>query len=414
MKDKFDKIFTSSDCISHENMQKYLAKKLSKQELQVAEKHLVDCEMCKDELEGLKLLTNQNLSKIVTEINSKIDSKIENKKSIFLDYRFQAVAASFLIIVSISIFYLNININKTTKQEIAQISKQIEKETKYLSSDSPTLAQNSRVSEDVSKKSREESIQVDKVLKKSIQLEPKFFKSESNFDKKENSNLDLSISAEDDDLSTKSLKDVDSDEKQFQQITREESPVAGYAMAKTPANNGLLKQEQKTKNEIVTRETTTFADKPANEEIMEMQTIAATSKRAKTSKAKETTVAQVASANSIENISNFDLGMEQFNAKNFKSAIYYFEKSSETETYKSIFYCGLSYYNLSDYKIALTYFEKIEHEKFNENYNETQWYLANCYVKTNNNSKAYLILNKISTSNSEFKNQAIELLKTLE
>jgi hypothetical protein len=412
MTEKYNKIFASTDCISHENMQKYLAKELSKQELQVIEKHIVDCEMCNDELEGLKLLNKNYLSNIVTEINSKIDAKNYNKKNVFLDYRFQAIAASFLLIISISIFYLNRNINQTTKQEIAQITNQVEPKIENM--DAPILAKNSIIYEEKNIEAKKETKKENQLLKKS-----KSIQTETNFDKsdtKTNVILDIPISDDSKDITTVETPNLLFDEKINSDSERESSAVAGYAIAKTPANEDLLKKEQNIKNETVTRQTTTFADKSANEEIMQLEMVSVSSKRTKPSKAKESAATQTTVSKSSENISDFDLGLNEFSKQDYEKSKEYFKKSisSGTQIYKSVYYCGLSYYNLTEYKIAQSYFEEIEHEKFNELYNETQWYLAQCYVKTNNISKAYLILNKISTSDSEYKHQAIELMKVLE
>ena len=51
--DKYKNIFVPSGCISVEQLFNYQNKKLSKKEMHEVEKHLLDCQLCSDALEGL-------------------------------------------------------------------------------------------------------------------------------------------------------------------------------------------------------------------------------------------------------------------------------------------------------------------------------------------------------------------------
>ena len=123
-------------------------------------------------------------------------------------------------------------------------------------------------------------------------------------------------------------------------------------------------------------------NKSVSEEVMMLESVSTTSKRAKNSKTKDVSVNQVAGDKSIEINSNFDLGLQAFNSNKFDEAINYFEKIDSNS-------------NIYDFQKA-------------------QWYLAQLYLKIEKIEKSKSILKTIISSNSEFKNQAIELLKTIE
>ncbi|MBI3501516.1 MAG: tetratricopeptide repeat protein [Bacteroidetes bacterium] len=105
---KYKDIFANTDCVSEDMLTKYISGKLSPAEKHEVEKHLIDCEMCSDAVEGLSNV--KNISGITSELNHKIQQRVEKKKEvkiIFLrQYRTQlAVAASIILIIGIVWFF---------------------------------------------------------------------------------------------------------------------------------------------------------------------------------------------------------------------------------------------------------------------------------------------------------------------
>lgn len=107
-------IFEHTDCISEEMLTKYISDKLSPDEKHEVEKHLIDCEMCSEALEGWQMIYDKKkISNITSELNQKIQTRIDAKeekkevKIIFLrQYRTQfAVAASVLLVVGLVWFF---------------------------------------------------------------------------------------------------------------------------------------------------------------------------------------------------------------------------------------------------------------------------------------------------------------------
>lgn len=124
MKELHNHIFSNTTCISKEVMLKYINKQLSKKELYEVEKHMLDCELCTDAFEGMKLATN---SSMLFAIDSKIDIRSGggSKKSPII--RNLMVAASVVIITFGAYFTIN-NFNKNRNQVELAIHENSEKE----------------------------------------------------------------------------------------------------------------------------------------------------------------------------------------------------------------------------------------------------------------------------------------------
>jgi hypothetical protein len=107
---KANNIFEHTDCISEEKLLKYISNTLSPAEKHEVEKHLIDCELCSDAVEGLQMISDKKkITRITAELNQKIEQRVEKKevKVIFLkQYRTPlAVAASVILIVGLVWFF---------------------------------------------------------------------------------------------------------------------------------------------------------------------------------------------------------------------------------------------------------------------------------------------------------------------
>jgi hypothetical protein len=104
MNEKLLNILEPTECLSSETIQKYFDGNLSKEEMHEVERHLVDCEICNDELEGLALLDNSaNLDFRINRLNQDIRKKLVTKKykKRFVIYKIAAVAALFIAVGSV-------------------------------------------------------------------------------------------------------------------------------------------------------------------------------------------------------------------------------------------------------------------------------------------------------------------------
>src|SRR6185503_13052401 len=98
-----EKIFEPTHCISGDMLLKYVSNTLSADQKREVEKHLIDCEMCSDALEGLRMVGDpKKISLDISDLNRKIQERAGQKevKVVFLrQYRTQlAVAASIAVI----------------------------------------------------------------------------------------------------------------------------------------------------------------------------------------------------------------------------------------------------------------------------------------------------------------------------
>jgi len=118
------KIFSETGCISKETMYRYLDGDLSAEEMHLVEKHLTDCELCSDELEGLSYMKDRDRTKtIVAELNREIRERAGRKSRgiIFFDtYVKRAVAVAAAVIVVAGSIYILSDISGDQQKQISE------------------------------------------------------------------------------------------------------------------------------------------------------------------------------------------------------------------------------------------------------------------------------------------------------
>lgn len=107
----------NQNCIPRSSLINYIEGKLSDREMNAIERHLSDCPMCSDEMEGLKILGNpREIEKIEQELNRTIDRKSNSTKSI-LHLTPLKIAASLALLIGISsIIYFTSTLNTQSEQ----------------------------------------------------------------------------------------------------------------------------------------------------------------------------------------------------------------------------------------------------------------------------------------------------------
>jgi len=151
MKDKIKNIFSSTECLSEEMLVKYLKNELTSEQKHFTEIHLTDCEICQDLVDGLSELENiDELSLIVSELNQKIDKKLEQTKPkvVFLNLRrIISIAASFLILVGLTYFITRIFTNSDTFMAENSKSESTVVEEKKENSENITNSESDKITE---------------------------------------------------------------------------------------------------------------------------------------------------------------------------------------------------------------------------------------------------------------------------
>ena len=77
------------------------------------------------------------------------------------------------------------------------------------------------------------------------------------------------------------------------------------------------------------------------------------------------------------------------------------------------FYNGLCNIYLNDFRDAISSFEFILQQPYSYYQEYARWYLALCYIKTNNNDTARTVLKEIIEANDTFSDEAKEIFKKL-
>lgn len=107
-------LFNETECLSEQIIFEYIDNALSPEQRYNVEKHLVDCELCSDALEGLALVNNRNVitdsKKLVKETFS--SDKKHERKVIWFDFKYKLLAAASVALLISSVFIFNYFINK--------------------------------------------------------------------------------------------------------------------------------------------------------------------------------------------------------------------------------------------------------------------------------------------------------------
>jgi hypothetical protein len=100
------KIFDSEGCISEKTMYDYIDGKLAPKEQHLVEKHLLDCDMCSDALEGLQLKHDRGKIEV---INSEIRKRVATDRKKIVPFKYTTIVsiAAGLALLVIGVFLFN-------------------------------------------------------------------------------------------------------------------------------------------------------------------------------------------------------------------------------------------------------------------------------------------------------------------
>ncbi len=121
------KIYSATECISEQKMFDYIDNKLNAHEQHKVEKHLLDCELCSDAIEGLELLKNRNR---ITSINNKIIERLSitpKKDSKIISFNFKtitSIAAAIALLVGGVFLFKQFAPQKMQENEVAELKKE--------------------------------------------------------------------------------------------------------------------------------------------------------------------------------------------------------------------------------------------------------------------------------------------------
>lgn len=123
-KDLKHTIYNSTECLSEKMLFDYIDNKLSQKERHIVEKHLLDCEMCSDALEGLELVKDRNRIALIKEAIAKRVAESSKKEAIVVSFNYKlvfSVAATIALLV-VGVFYFNtIGLKESAKGDMAEL-----------------------------------------------------------------------------------------------------------------------------------------------------------------------------------------------------------------------------------------------------------------------------------------------------
>jgi tetratricopeptide (TPR) repeat protein len=107
--------------------------------------------------------------------------------------------------------------------------------------------------------------------------------------------------------------------------------------------------------------------------------------------------------------------IDYYKVGDYKTAIEYFTKvlKSDPDNMQTTFLSGISNYEMKNYPVAKQSFKKVAEENDNVYFEDAQWYLALCYLKTNEQDQAIEQFNNIKKSTSIYRKDARKILRQL-
>ena len=111
----------------------------------------------------------------------------------------------------------------------------------------------------------------------------------------------------------------------------------------------------------------------------------------------------------------FSDAIDNYVVSDFKAAIAGFTQilQSEPDNMQATLFHGISNYEMKNYPVAKQSFGKITKENDNVYFEDAQWYLALCYLKTNEQDQAIEQFNNIKKSTSIHRKDARKILRQL-
>ncbi len=117
---KNPKHISTTEHLSQNQLLRYQAAQMNNAEMQLVERHLLDCALCSDALEGLERLAPLQTQSAIEEVKSRLTARIEESKTKTIPLYWKwAAAASVLLLVTAAIFLMQ-ETDSTADQQLSQ------------------------------------------------------------------------------------------------------------------------------------------------------------------------------------------------------------------------------------------------------------------------------------------------------
>ena len=444
MTNKLHKIFSETGCLSEEVLQKYLKDELAKKEKHLVEKHLIDCEICSDVLEGMSLVGDfKSVAPIFAEINSEIKSHIEKPKPksrvIKLNSWLPYVAAAAVILFVVSFFYLKPDLNEN-QTIVAEKSIKFEgEETLTIEDESKQNTKKLDVEESTGNKSQElndkeittELVIVEDAIDADIELDLSVEADDESEIEEEPALAEVTVTAADANYGTYSpvaletisistenqgstTKDLVKISENNNEVYTQTSSSKMYTSKTQIEKKGRIKKEKLPKNKCQKAESTkavTIGESKNKEVSITKYSNDAENEYTPTSDS-------LISNNAVQldyRTNTYNLAFTNYSANKFTIAVGLFNQvlSDSINHYNSLYYGAVSYYQLNKNDSALIYFNKVLEVEKGVFHEDAMWHKVLILKRTKQIPETKLLLQSIINENGKWKTHAEEMLKRL-
>lgn len=436
---KANTIFEHTKCLSEDTLMGYISNKLSPAKKHEVEKHLIDCELCSDAVEGWKMISDkQRINGATSALNQKIQQRTENKgvKIIsLLQYRTRfAIAASILLIISLVWFFRNNNAIKELD------SRSAEKIFADKFEPPPAENNNEELTPFPDVKEERDSRPILSENKKVVISNKK----EDNLSTYKSEEAQIAINTEEKASSTKSAMTTYSEpavrKKESELLERDKKeaakPVAAPSITSGAASGAFsppaqaegknmnlesdnISSGKKQRGNYSKRKTKAVSAYDDSESAAITAETASQPARAEKSVLLDSISSGISPASndlSLSESAPLEDAMARYNRQDYAGAIVDFEQvlKKNPNDEKALFYSGISYLSLTQSDKAIINLTKVMQNKNSKYADDARWYLSLAYIKKNdiNNARKNL-LELQNNSNSKYQKQADETLREI-
>lgn len=436
MTELHNNIFSNTTCISKETMLKYINKQLSEEELYGVEKHMIDCDLCTEAIEGMRFAEN---SSVLFAMDHEIDQRANKGMAKTSLIRNLMVAASILIIVSGTYFTYNLYDSSFLDEGLALHNK-VETTEKIVDEENFILpiTDKTTVSEkEIEQKNVANSPSINEPVDESNTIKlPAIKPIEDGFKSEDIEEVVMADKVVSDDI-------IEIEEPLAFEIEEEFDDMAMSNEVETAANslktedNGLLQNQESInkakkssvkKKSLATNRISTFDVSKENTKYIEDYKVvdylveyqnaedlreATLSKsvppnfstkedKTRADKEREESIIKVTYQKTLET------GIHYFKLEKYDEALIQFNLIlvKHPEDVNGLFYGGLSYFHLSQYEKSISMLDMVLQNKATVFNQEAKWYKALTLVALQDKRKAKKVLQEIIDEGGFYKTKA--------
>lgn len=391
-------VFFTSECLPLDAIMRYLNEQSSSKEMHMVEKHMLECALCKEAVEGYALMERkEKAAEIIKEINSGVGGKQEY----VFDYRRIAAGIAAVFVLGGGLYYLSDNL-KTVNDRVAIQEEKLPADPN----------KNNEAAEPGEKDSKEiialdrTRIEVPGAEKSQEFLPPKVMEDEKvveGYSINENEVLNPEPPAQAE-LKTKKEEQRELAAPEDKDAILFKENANGTSTA--PVSAGPAEEDDQALSEVVISQRKQESKVSAKKKSRAVETQPSPSGDYKMDKAD--------SEKPVGNkLSPMENAMDNYSKKKYSDASILFEQilKAEPSNSKALYYNGLSYFESTNWDKAIENFNKVK--KGQEFYEEARWNKALALIKKADKDGAKILFKDISEEESPYKQKALEELKKL-